>query len=93
MQSSDEPAPSLNKEVNVELPFYSSHLRFVDGDIRRVVLETRTFQACRENALHMQHAPTGCAGSSWELPDLRHETDASAQAVVADRARRDESVA
>ncbi len=67
-----------------ELTFPLPHLHLADGDTRSVMFET---WACGENALHMQHASTGCAGSSWELPDLWNEVDASAQAAVTDRAR------
>ena len=72
-------ARSLTEEVNIELPFYPSHLRFVHGGIRGVVFETRTVQVCRENALHMQHAPAGGAGPSGRLSDLRHEARSGTQ--------------
>ena len=57
-------AARLKREVNVELTFHPPHLRVVDSDVRGVVLETRTVEACRKNALHMQHAPAGSAGPS-----------------------------
>ena len=76
----------MTKEVNIELPFYPSHLRFVHGDIRGVVFETRTVQVCRENTLHMQHAPTGGARPSGRLSDLRAETSPHTQTAIADHA-------
>ena len=66
-------------EVNVELTFHPRYLRVVDGDVRGGVLETRTIEACRKNALHLQHAPAGSAGPSRGLSDLRYEACAGAQ--------------
>src|SRR4249919_3894652 len=88
MQSSDEEPRSLTKEVNIELPFYPSHLRFVHGGIRAVVFETRAVQVCRENTLHMQHAPTGGARPTGRLSDLRHGARPNPQTVSAWRKKK-----
>ena len=53
----DEQGRSLKREVNVELRFYPPYLRVVDGDVRGVLFETRTVEACRKNALHMIVVP------------------------------------
>ena len=46
---------------------YRSVRKLLPGEcvtFRGGVLETRTVQACKKNALHMQHAPAGSAGPS-----------------------------
>jgi hypothetical protein len=78
----DEQGRSLKKEVNVELTFYPPYLRFIDGDVRGVLFETRTVEACRKNALHMQHAPAGGAGPSWRLSNLWNDAGRCAKAAV-----------
>src|SRR6266545_62589 len=91
-QLSGEQARSLTKEVNIELTFPLPHLHLADGGIRGVVFQTRASQSCGKNILYMQYAPADCPGSSWQLPDLWNEVDASAQAAVTDRARCGDSV-
>jgi hypothetical protein len=81
----DEQGRSLKREVNVELTFYPPYLRVVDGDVRGILFETGTVEACRKNALHMQHAPAGGAGPSWGLSNLRNEAGPCPKTAVVAR--------